>query len=774
MKRFRRRLARSVKTCIKDFSVSECRLYAYYFYVMCQFMHENYPDEEKDDDYLQAAYAIFVRLARQLKVERTLERHLEKVIRGFVKRGIFTVDENFSENELVFFDHSKIPYLYKEDKDVDRIRPYSNGSSLLEIYLFRCFFANDSNEFLLPLIANFLISKEPLPEPETLAALPPYLKKSLSDTRRLDFVSKAVGLSKDESKFLLLCYRLGANSSFTDFFGKFGDGGKNEICTKILGISKHEFNQLILKNGKLRSYGFIDEECRVEDDFMECVQEGSMQPYFYDLLKEDENESGYSLASFNVNENTRMIMSRMLKSDESVSLLLYGKSGSGKTEFAKSLARENGLKPYLFKNESELDASGKRNVLCRLNCLLSMTADDCVYIIDEADTILRTRDASFFGLLMPNANKGTVNKMLEESKNKIIWIVNFTSQMDESTLRRFTYSYRFESMTRTQLRTITASKLKPLELPSETNSRILDLIEHYKVTGASVDNVVKTIRSLGESGGLVDCVQSVLKENALLLNGKSRMRETVNANYDLSVLNASMQPAQIVRMVQNAKEFAEKQGGQSGAQNGIRMLFYGVSGTGKTEFARYIAEQLGNKILLKRASDILSKWVGESEQNIRDAFEEAERTESILLFDEADSFFASRESAQHSWERTQVNEFLTQMEEFSGILICTTNLKDIMDAAMNRRFHIIAEFKPMNESGIHTLLSRFFGGMEFGGEKIRRLERMHSVTPGDFGVLASRIRFMDESERTEDYIFEELCKIQDEKQGGSRTIGFCG
>ena len=202
------------------------------------------------------------------------------------------------------------------------------------------------------------------------------------------------------------------------------------------------------------------------------------------------------------------------------------------------------------------------------------------------------------------------------------------------------------------------------------------------------------------------------------------------------------------------------------------MLFYGVSGTGKTEFARYISERLGSKILLKRASDILSKWVGESEQNIRDAFEEAERTESILLFDEADSFFADRNSAEHSWERTQVNEFLTQMEEFPGILICTTNLKNIMDSAMNRRFHIIVEFKALNETGIRILLKRYFSTLSFDDEQIMQLAGFSSVTPGDFGVLSSRVRFMDSSERNQKYIIDELCRIQEEKDGGRRRIGF--
>ena len=99
------------------------------------------------------------------------------------------------------------------------------------------------------------------------------------------------------------------------------------------------------------------------------------------------------------------------------------------------------------------------------------------------------------------------------------------------------------------------------------------------------------------------------------------------------------------------------------------MLFYGLSGTGKTELARYIAEKLNKKICLKRVSDIMSPYVGENEQNIAKAFSEAEASGDVLLFDEADSFFSNRQDAVRSWERTLVNEFLTQMEEFNGILI---------------------------------------------------------------------------------------------------------
>jgi SpoVK/Ycf46/Vps4 family AAA+-type ATPase len=224
-------------------------------------------------------------------------------------------------------------------------------------------------------------------------------------------------------------------------------------------------------------------------------------------------------------------------------------------------------------------------------------------------------------------------------------------------------------------------------------------------------------------------------------------------------------------MIQNAIKFSSK---HKNSENGIRMLFYGLSGTGKTELARYISETMNKKILIKRASDILNKYVGENEQNIKNAFEEAERNDQILLFDEADSFFSDRNSANTSWERTLVNEFLTQMEEFSGILICTTNLRNIMDAALQRRFHLCVEFKPLTIEGITSLLERYFSEYTFTEKQISQLNAYDTITPGDFGSLFGRIRFMDEEDINSDFLIEELIAMQEEKNmnGSGRKVGF--
>ena len=249
----------------------------------------------------------------------------------------------------------------------------------------------------------------------------------------------------------------------------------------------------------------------------------------------------------------------------------------------------------------------------------------------------------------------------------------------------------------------------------------------------------------------------------------SREQKFVNLSYDLSVLNTSIPAQEIVEMVQNAIVNDRK---SQGKEKGIRILFYGLSGSGKTNLAHYIADAIGKKLLCKNASDILGMFVGESEKNIAKAFEEAKKQKKILLFDEVDSFFRERSYASQSWEITQVNEFLTQMEKFEGIVICTTNLRNIMDKAMQRRFHIMVEFKALKDEGVESLLGKYFPHFDFSEEDIRRISRFQSATPGDFGNLSSRLRFMNQEKVTKTYITDELCKMQEEKEFGKRSIGF--
>jgi len=126
-----------------------------------------------------------------------------------------------------------------------------------------------------------------------------------------------------------------------------------------------------------------------------------------------------------------------------------------------------------------------------------------------------------------------------------------------------------------------------------------------------------------------------------------------------------------------------------------RLLFHGPPGTGKTGLAHHPAQALDRPLRVRRASDLVSKWVGETEKNLCAMFEEAAADESVLLLDEADSFLQERGLAHRSWEVTEVNELLTQMEGFGGLFICATNFIEQLDPAAMRRFSPKLAFGPL-------------------------------------------------------------------------------
>ena len=756
---------------ITELSVKECTALVHYLDCLC----ESEADELSDDDFLWTSAKLFWELTDAFNRQKQLDEYLQKLISDYVsarrlkplkqkakKLSLTSDDETEDEEDICFFT-SDIPYSFAEDKRVERdVDRDFIISKITDTYInfIRCV-SLDKFDFLKDAIKELLIGRKS-------AAV----RAAAHDITDVQFLIDEIGFSKQEALYILVMSRIHGISTLHSVWRNIRSQNESRCIAAILGISVRQLSHMLRPDQKIRSFGFLDEDGDFENDVIECVRNQSLDIIFADVLSQLDCTNAYDIDSFNIPENQQDIMSHLLESPEPVSLLFYGKPGSGKTEYAKALIKKSGLNSLIFKNETELTEEKRRSPLARLNCLLALNRPDTVLVVDEADSLLQTTDMmSFFGS-SPSKSKGIVNKMLENNRNKIIWIVNFTSQIDDSTRRRFTFSRQFDAMSSSQLRSIAERKLAPLQLPETTTSSLLRMFERYDVTGASVDNVVKTLKSLRtmDEEKLLISSETILKENALLVNGRSKLREHVNSAYDEQVLNTSMPAEQIITMIRNARAYSEK---HKAAENGIRMLFYGVSGTGKTEFARYIGEQIGKKILLKRASDILGKYVGETEENIRNAFMEAERKNMILLLDEADSFFRNRDNANNSWEITQVNELLTQMEEFSGILICTTNLKKIMDPAMNRRFHMIVEFKPLDESGIRTLLKRYFDGFTFSESQVQELVRFGNITPGDFGVLSGRIRFMAEDDLSSEYIIKELKKIQDDKNDGeSHRIGF--
>lgn len=148
---------------------------------------------------------------------------------------------------------------------------------------------------------------------------------------------------------------------------------------------------------------------------------------------------------------------------------------------------------------------------------------------------------------------------------------------------------------------------------------------------------------------------------------------------------------------ENGSKVYERYGLQDKIQygQGVAMLFYGPPGTGKTATSEAIAKQLGKKLGIANYEQIYNCYVGESEKGIKRTFEEAKINNCILLFDEADSLFSKRIDEHHSVDRMNnimTNLLMQQMENFSGMVILTTNREVVIDTAFERRLLLKLKF----------------------------------------------------------------------------------
>ena len=188
---------------------------------------------------------------------------------------------------------------------------------------------------------------------------------------------------------------------------------------------------------------------------------------------------------------------------------------------------------------------------------------------------------------------------------------------------------------------------------------------------------------------------------------------------------------------------------EKGFRNGFACLFYGSPGTGKTETVYQLALQTGRNIMIVDVPQIKSKWVGDSEKNIKALFDryrevvKRSKLAPILLFNEADAIIGKRqegaERAVEKMENSLQNIILQEMEQLDGIMIATTNLHQNMDKAFERRFLYKIKFeKPTEEArasiwhamipelsdlDIHTLASKY----DFSGGQIENIARHYAI-----------------------------------------------
>ena len=448
-----------------------------------------------------------------------------------------------------------------------------------------------------------------------------------------------------------------------------------------------------------------------------------------------------------------------------VNVLLYGKPGVGKSEYAQVLATELGLELYEIafadgdgdpmKGASRLQAFAFcQNLLSRSERAL-LLFDEIEDVFPEGNGLARLFGNGDTG---ETAGKAWINRTMEHNPVPALWVSNRIRQIDPAFLRRFDYSVQFPTPPASVRLSIAQHHLGCFNPPISWLERIAAAEE---VTPAQLERAAKVAR-LSATTNSLKLVEQVLEKSCALLNTKVMPTHLPpKTGYNLDYLNLDIDVEALLAGLK--------------IRPASTLCFYGPSGTGKSELARHIADQVGKPLLMKRASDILGMYVGESEKNIAAMFAEARQQGAVLVLDEADSFLSDRREAQRSWEVTQVNELLTQMEAFDGTFICSTNLMEQLDQASLRRFAFKVKFdyltKTQRISMFRQELARLGGDVTAADSYEPQVIRLDRLTPGDFAVAVRQFELWGTA-ATAQKLYEQLEKECEAKGGPSRRIGF--
>ena len=502
---------------------------------------------------------------------------------------------------------------------------------------------------------------------------------------------------------------------------------------------------------------------------------GQVLSEFYARIDKKAIPLSYHFAQRDGIDHILKLLSR--ESATSTHILLYGPPGTGKSSCAHGLANSLGLDAYEIIRGEENTSEERRTAI--IACLNMTNSDQgSLILVDEADNILNTRFSWF--MRGETQDKGWLNELLEEPGVRMVWVVNSIENIEDSVLRRFAFSLHFKPFSRRQRiqlwdQVLRRNRCKRMLRPPE----IERFARQYSVSAGAIDLAVK--KALEASPESRDAFRRslalCLDAHVTMMNDgeKPVRKDRIEESYSTEGLNLDTDPAEVITLLARFDE--SLRGADQSRILNMNILLHGPPGTGKSELARHIAAQISREIMVRRVSDLHDKYLGESEKNIKRAFAEAEAEEAVLVIDEADSLLFSRDRAERSWEISFTNEFLTQMERFRGILICTTNRLKDLDEASIRRFNHKIGFDYLTAQGNVVFYKRLLSDLPAGAPDpaiLPELKTIDHLTPGDFKVVRDRYAFYAKGEVDHPMLvnaLKEEARIKRDHQGKT-AIGF--
>ncbi len=452
-----------------------------------------------------------------------------------------------------------------------------------------------------------------------------------------------------------------------------------------------------------------------------------------------------------------LLRNAVARKEPGVNVLLYGPPGTGKTELAKVAAQAAGLElfevEYADRDGHSLSGRDRYRSLQIAQVFLKGSANAAL-LFDEVEDVfppISSEAAQFMaraeqGMAPASGSvsgKAWVNQILESNTVPTIWVTNRIEQIDPAFRRRFAYHLELKSPPPGARESLVR---KTLEGVVVSDAFVARLTERKGLTPAQIRTAVRFAGLAQEEPSETERLIERQLRNADQALGQhhsepgQRPRVTT---YDLDMLHVESR-FEVPRIVQALQ-----------SRGHGTLCFYGPPGTGKTALAEHVAHALERPLQVKQASDLMSKFVGETEQNMAAMFREAEAEQAVLLLDEADSFLQDRRGAQRTYEVTEVNEMLQGMERFNGVFICTTNLFDRLDPAALRRFTFKIHFKPLTAAQ----RERMFVVEALQGDGARltpplaaRLKKLEQLCPGDFAAVKRQVTLLAAEFSAEEFL----------------------
>jgi SpoVK/Ycf46/Vps4 family AAA+-type ATPase len=433
-------------------------------------------------------------------------------------------------------------------------------------------------------------------------------------------------------------------------------------------------------------------------------------------------------------------------------VLLYGPPGTGKTEFCKTLAAR--ISAPLFavaEADEEGNEPGRSERLAEMRFAqrLLSAGTPALLMFDEAEDLF---DGGFGGLFGGERSRAHLLRLLESTPVPMLWTTNSVEALGPAVIRRMTFALEMrvpEAAVRTELWTRELAR-SGIAMESHEIARLAREVPAAPAIAASA------VAAAAMTGGGAEAVRLGALSVARAMGGGTlpAVEHEAEQLFDPALTVADHDLAALADALC-----------RPGAPRAVPMLLSGPPGTGKSAFARHLAARMGMRPLLKRASDLLSRFVGGSEKAIAAAFTEARERGAFLIIDEADGLLADRRAATQAWEVTQVNELLTWMEQHPLPFACTTNLPERLDPACQRRFLVKIAFAALDPARAEAAFARFFHRAA-----PRAIATLPPLVPADFALAARKARLMG----TEGSDTAILALLSDEAaaRGATCPIGF--